>query len=40
MATLKISNDEIGDIIKIVKSFENFGILLKGATETVQIEVK
>ena len=28
------------DIIKIVKSLENSGLLLKGVTETVQNEVK
>ena len=35
-----ISNDEIKDIMKIVKSLENSGLLLKGVTETVQNEVK
>ena len=35
-----ISNDEINDIIKIVKSLEDFGLLLKGVAETVQNEVK
>ena len=35
-----ISNDEIEDIIKIVKSFEDSGLLLKEVTETVQNEVK
>ena len=40
MATLIISNDEIGDIIKIVKSHEDSGILLKEVTETVQNEIK
>ena len=38
--TLIISNDEIGDIIKIVKSLEDSGLLLKGVTETFQNEVK
>ena len=38
--TLIISNDEIHDIIKIVKSLEDSGLLLKGITETVQNEVK
>ena len=28
------------DVIKIVKSLEDFGLLLEGATETVQNEVK
>ena len=40
MTTLIISNDEIHDIIKIVKSLEDSGLLLKGVTETVQNEVK
>ena len=35
-----ISNDEINDIIKIVKSHEDSGLLLKGVTQTVQNEVK
>ena len=35
-----ISNDEINDIIKIVKSLGDSGFLLKGVTETVQNEVK
>ena len=38
--TLIILNDEINDIIKIVKSLEDSGLLLKGVTETVQSEVK
>ena len=38
--TLIISNDEINDIIKIVKSLEESGLLLKGVTETVQNDVK
>ena len=38
--TLIISNGEIEDIIKIVKSLEDSGLLLKGVTETVQNEVK
>ena len=37
--TLIISNNEIGDIIKTVKSLEDSGLLLKGVT-TVQNEVK
>ena len=37
--TLIISNDEI-NIIKIVKSLEDFGLLLKGVIETVQNKVK
>ena len=38
--TTLISNDEINNIIKIVKSLEGSGLLLKGVTETVQNEVK
>ena len=40
MTTLIISNNEMEDIIKIVKSFEDSGLLLKGVTEIVQNEVK
>ena len=35
-----ISNDEIEDITKIVKSLEDSGLLFKGVTETIQTEVK
>ena len=38
--TLIISNDEMNDIIKIVKSLENSGVLLKGISETIQHEAK
>ena len=38
--TLIISNDEMEDMIKIVKSLEDSSLLLKGVTETVQNEVK
>ena len=37
---LIISNDETHDIMKIVKSLEDSGLLLKGVTETVQNERK
>ena len=40
MTTLIKSNDGIHDIIKIVKSLEDSGLLLKGITEKVQNEVK
>ena len=40
MITLIISNNEMEDIIKIVRSLEDSGLLLKGVTETVQNEVK
>ena len=39
-ATLIISNDEMADILKIVKSLENSGVLLKGVSETIQHEAK
>ena len=38
--TLPISNNEIEDIIKIIKSLEDSGLSLEGVTETVQNEVK
>ena len=38
--TLTISNDEIQDIIEIVKPLEDSGLLLKGVTETVQNQLK
>ena len=37
---LIISNDEMDDLIKIVKSLEDSGLLLKGVTETFQNEIK
>ena len=40
MTTSIISNNEIEDIIKIVKSLEYSGLLLKEVTETVQNEIK
>ena len=36
--TLIISNDEMDDILKIVKSLEDSGVLLKGVSETIQNE--
>ena len=38
--TLIISNDETEDIIDIVKSLEDSGLLLKGVSETIQNETK
>ena len=38
--TLIISNDEMDDILKIAKSLENSGVLLKRVSETIQHEVK
>ena len=39
-ATLLISNDDMQDLLKIVKSLEDSGLLLDGITETVKNEVK
>ena len=39
-ATLIISNDEMDNILKIVKSLEDSGVLLKGISETIQHEDK
>ena len=38
--TLIISNDEMDDILKIVKFLENSGVLLKGVSEKIQHEAK
>ena len=38
--TLIISNDEMDDILKIVKSLEDSGVLLKGVTKTIQHEAQ
>ena len=38
--TLIISNDEMKDIIRIVKSLEDSGLVLKGVSETIQTEAK
>ena len=40
VTTLIISNDEMNDIFKIVKSLEDSGLLLKGVNETIQHEAK
>ena len=40
VTTLIISNDEMDDILKLVKSLENSGLLLKGVSETIQHEAK
>ena len=37
---LIISNDEMDDILKIVKSLEDSGLLLKRVSETIQHEAK
>ena len=38
--TLIISNDEMKYIIRIVKSLDDSGLLLKGVTKTIQNEAK
>ena len=38
--TLTISSKDMEDLIKIVKSLEDSGLLLKGVTELVQNKVK
>ena len=38
--TLRISNDEMELILKIVRSLEDLGLLLKGVSETNQNEAK
>ena len=37
---LIVSNDEMKDILKIVKSLENSGLLLEGVSETIKNEAK
>ena len=39
-ATLIISNDEMKDIIKIVKSLEDSGLLFQGVSKTIKNEAK
>ena len=38
--TLIISNDGMDDILKIIKSLEDSGVLLKGVSETIRHEAK
>ena len=38
--TLFISNEEMNDIIKIIKLLEDLGLIIDGATETVKHEKK
>ena len=40
ITTLIISNDEMKDIIRIVKSLEDSGLLLKGISKIIQNEAK
>ena len=38
--TLIVSNDEMEDILKIVRTLEDSGLFLKGVSETIQNEAK
>ena len=38
--TLIISNEEMNDIMKTIKSLEEFGLLIKGVSETVKNEAE
>ena len=40
MTTLTISNKETNDIIKIVNSFEKFGLFIKSISETIKNKPK
>ena len=40
MITLIISNEEMNNIMKIVKSHEESGLLIKGFTKTIKNETK
>ena len=40
MVTLIISNQEVKDIIKIVKHLEESDLLIKGVSETIENEAK
>ena len=40
ITTLIILNQKINDIMKIVKSLEEFGLLIKGVSETIKNEPK
>ena len=40
MTSLKIWNEKMNDMMKIVKSLEEFGLLIKGVSETIKNEAK
>ena len=40
VTTLILSNEETNDIVKIVKSLEEFGLLMKGVSKTIKNEAK
>ena len=35
-----ISNEEMNDIMKIIRSFEEVGVLIKGTSETIKNKAK
>ena len=39
-ATLIISKEEMNDTMKIIKSLEKYGLLIKGISETIKSEAK
>ena len=40
MTTLIISNEEMNDIIKIIKSLKEFGLSIKGISKAIKNEEK
>ena len=40
LTTLIISNEEMNDIIKIVNSLDESGLLIKGVSKTIKNEAK
>ena len=40
MTTLIIMNEEMDNTMKIMKSLEEFGLLIKGVSETIKNEAK
>ena len=38
--TLVISNKDMDDVIRIIKSLENLGVFIDGVSETVKHEIK
>ena len=38
--TIHISNEDIGDIIRIIISLEHLGVLIDGVSETVKHEIE
>ena len=40
MTALITSNEEMEDVMKILKSLEEFGLLIKGVSKTIENETK